>query len=55
MIIAIGESLIAMGLGATDHPLSTPLPAAAVLGCRRRRRTVVAPLRRSEPAGGAPP
>ncbi|WP_390898510.1 hypothetical protein [Streptomyces fulvoviolaceus] len=32
MIIAIGESLIAMGLGATDHPLSTPLPAAAVLG-----------------------
>lgn len=32
MIIAIGESLLAMGAGAADHPISTPLLAAAVLG-----------------------
>ncbi|WP_234343106.1 low temperature requirement protein A [Streptomyces fulvoviolaceus] len=32
VIIAIGESLIAMGAGATDHPVGTPLLAAAVLG-----------------------
>ncbi|MEV6617135.1 low temperature requirement protein A [Streptomyces sp. NPDC051051] len=32
VIIALGESLIAMGMGATDHPLSTPMLAAATLG-----------------------
>jgi low temperature requirement protein LtrA len=32
MIIAIGESLLAMGAGAVGHPVSAPLLAAAVLG-----------------------
>ncbi|MFB8176026.1 low temperature requirement protein A [Streptomyces sp. NPDC055966] len=32
VIIAIGESLLAMGAGAAGHPMSAPLLAAAVLG-----------------------
>ncbi|WP_328837304.1 low temperature requirement protein A [Streptomyces europaeiscabiei] len=32
VIIALGESIVAMGVGATDHPVSAPVVAAAALG-----------------------
>ena len=32
VILAIGESILAIGIGAADQPISTPLIVAAVLG-----------------------
>jgi low temperature requirement protein LtrA len=32
VIIALGESIVAIGVGATEHPISTPLIVASVLG-----------------------
>ncbi|MDK9294270.1 low temperature requirement protein A [Propionibacterium freudenreichii] len=45
VLIVLGESLVAVGVGAGEHPLTIPLLLAAGLGGRARDLPVVALLR----------
>ncbi|GAA0390113.1 hypothetical protein Acor_46730 [Acrocarpospora corrugata] len=54
IILAIGESVVAIGGGAADRPISTPLLFRGHSRRRRRRLPVVAVLRRGVTGGRAP-
>ncbi len=49
LIVALGESLVAIGVGVSDQPVSVPVVAAADLRGRTGGGAVVAVLRRGRP------
>ena len=53
VLIVLGESLVAVGVGAGEHPLTIPLLLAAGLGGRARDLPVVALLRSRRGGHGA--